>query len=193
MSRYRRLSLDQRRELARRHRRGERAEALAAAFGVSVRSAHRIAAGQRGETARARDPAGAVSFRVPASEVEAFEALAAEAGLGRRGPALRALLRMASGLIEPRGDGIGRLHEAAVVASRLGINLNQLARAVHTGKLRLGDEDRALLVTLAREVEALRRAWSAVQEAAAARRGFARRGLEAAAGPSGGEEEPAGG
>ena len=161
MSRYRRLSLDQRRELARRHRRGERAEALAAAFGVSVRSVHRIAAeARRGETARARDPTASVSFRVPASEVEAFEALAAEAGLGRRGSALRALLRMASGLVEVRGRrSSGGCTRRRCVASRLGINLNQLARAVHRASCGSATRTGRCCVTLTREVEALRREW----------------------------------
>ena len=193
MGRYRRLTLDQRRELARRHRSGERAEALAAAYGVSERSVYRTVRREGAETARRRDPTVSVSFRAPRSEVEAFEALAAEAGLGRRGSALRALVRMAVGLIEVPGGELDRLHETAVRASRLGVNLNQLTRAVHRGKLRLGDRDRALLGALAREVEGLRREWSAVHEGARARRAYAHAGLAAEGMGQGADREAADG
>ena len=195
MSAHRKLSVDQNLELARRFRRGERPEVLAQNFGVSVRSVYRTARTARSETARVADPTASMSFRAPASEVAAFDAVAREAGLGRRGSAFRAVLRMAAGLVEVHGDELGRLHEAAVRASRLGINLNQLTRAVHRGKLRLGDEDRALLRGLASEVEALRREWAAVHEAAQRRRSYAQRAM-VAEGQEGGADpapDPAGG
>lgn len=200
MSAHRKLSVDQRLDLARRFRRGERPEALAEAFGVSLRSVYRTAQKQAVATARAGDPTASLSFRAPASEVAAFDAVAREAGLGRRGSAFRALMRMAAGLVEVEGGQLGRLHEAAVRASRLGVNLNQLTRAVHRGKLRLGDEDRAMLRELTREVEALRREWSAVHEAAQRRRSYAQRSIaEERVGQGGGARpaeparEPAGG
>ena len=152
MGQYHRLSLEQRRELARRHRRGERAEALAAAYGVSV---HRIVAAQTAETARARDPTVSVSFRAPRSEVAAFKALAAETGLGRRGSAMRALVRMASGLLTVPPTHLEAAQHAAIALSRLGVNLNQLARRANMGRIAITEADRALLRALGREVHAL--------------------------------------
>lgn len=189
-----RLTVEERVALARRHRQGESVAALAQAYGVTPRSVQRTIRAQDGATRAKADPAVPFAFRAPMSEIEAFDAVAREAGLGRRASAFRALLRMATGLVEPRGGEIDRLHEAAVVASRLGINLNQLVRSVHRGKLRLGEKDRALLGSLAREVEGLRREWSAVREQAGARRAYALRGLrEAGEGQGPEREETAGG
>ena len=175
MAPHRKLSIERGEELARRFRAGERPEALAAAFGVSVRSVYRTARSRRRETAAKADPAAPFVFRAPASEIAAFEELARAAGLGRRASAFRAVLRMAAGLVEVPGGDLGRLHEVTVRVSRLGVNLNQLTRSVNRGKLRLGEEDRALLRELAREVEGLRREWGAVHEAAARRRSYAGR------------------
>lgn len=172
---HRKLSVDRREELAHRFRAGERPEALAEAFGVSVRSVYRTARNRRSETAAKADPALPFMFRAPASEIAAFDELAVTAGLGRRGSALRALLRMAVGLVEVPAGQIDRLHEATVRVSRLGINLNQLARSVHRGKLRLGEEDRVLLRGLVREVEGLRRELKTLHEGAALRRSYAQR------------------
>ena len=175
MAPHRKLSIDRRAEMARRFRAGERPEALAEAFGVSVRSVYRAARSRRSATAAKADPTASLSFRAPASEITAFDALAGTAGLGRRGSAFRALLRMAVGLVEVPAGQIDRLHEATVRVSRLGINLNQLARSVHRGKLRLGEEDRALLRGLVREVEGLRRELETLHEGAALRRSYAQR------------------
>ena len=143
------------------------------------------------------EPAVPFAFRAPATEVEAFDAVARKAGLGRRGSAFRALMRMAAGLVDVPGDDLDRLHEATVRVSRLGVNLNQLTRSVHRGKLRLGDEDRALLRGLVREVEGLRREWGAVHEAAARRRSYAGRVMACEAAGQGAREgvgrEPADG
>ena len=177
MGRYRRLTLDQRIELTRRHRRGESAAALAAAYGVSERSVYRTVRAHTSETARTRDPTVSVAFRAPRSEIEAFEALAAEAGLGRRGSAFRALLRMSTGLLTVPAAQLAEAHHAAIALSSLGINLNQLARAVNRGKLRLNDEDRALLGALAREVEGLRRQFQRAHEEAKERQAHARAAL----------------
>ena len=150
---------------------------MAAAYGITPRSVQRAVRRQDAVTHAKAEPAVPVMFRAPASEVAAFEATARKAGLGRRGSAFRAVLRMAAGLVEVPGDELDRLHEATVRVSRLGMNLNQLTRSVHRGKLRLGDEDRALLQRLAREVEGLRREWGAVHEAAARRRSYAARAM----------------
>ena len=181
MGQYHRLSLEQRRELARRHRRGERAEALAAAYGVSV---HRIVAAQTAETARARDPTVSVSFRAPRSEVAAFKALAAETGLGRRGSAMRALVRMASGLLTVPPTHLEAAQHAAIALSRLGVNLNQLARRANMGRIAITEADRALLRALGREVpragDELRRARDeALDRQAHARAALARHGAVA--------------
>ena len=183
-----RLTIDQRVALARRHRQGESVAALAEAYGITPRSVQRTLRKQAGATQAKGEPALPITFRAPAPEIHAFDAVAREAGLGRRGSAFRAVLRMAAGLVEVPGDELGRLHEATVRVSRLGINLNQLTRAVHRGKLRLGDEDRALLRGLTAEVEALRREWAAVHEAAQRRRSYAQRAM--AAEGNGGSAEP---
>ena len=154
-----RLTPEQRTTLARRRKGGESVAALAEAYGITPRSVQRTVRRQDATTVAKAEPAVPFAFRAPATEVEAFDAVAREAGLGRRGSAFRALMRMAAGLVDVPGDHLDRLHEATVRVSRLGVNLNQLTRSVHRGKLRLGDEDRALLRGLAREVEGLRREW----------------------------------
>ena len=157
---------------------------------MSVRSVYRTARSRRRATAAAADPTVSLSFRAPASEVDAFEKVARGAGLGRRGSAFRSVLRMAVGLVEVPGGDLGRLHEATVRVSRIGVNLNQLTRSVNRGKLRLGEGDRVLLRELAREVEALRREWGAVHEAAARRRCYAERVMACEAAGQGGDGAP---
>ena len=186
-----RLTPEQRTTLVRRRRGGESVASLAAAYGITPRSVHRTVRRQDATTHAKAEPAVPFAFRAPASEVETFDVLAREAGLGRRASAFRSLLRMAAGLVEVPGGDFDLLHEATVRVSRLGVNLNQLTRSVNRGKLRLGDEDRALLRALTREVEALRREWGAVHEAAARRRSYAERVMAHEAAGQGGDGAPA--
>lgn len=121
---HQRLTVEARREVLSRFRAGEPAAALAAAYGISPR---------------------VVAARLSRAELDAFLGLAEAAGYASRSQALRALIRMANGLVELGPGDMAGMRQAAWVVGKQGVLLNQLARAVHTGKLRLTEKDRGLL------------------------------------------------
>lgn len=182
---HKRLTALQRAELTRRLRSGEGAAVLAEAYGVSERSIWRAAREVRGVTLRTTDPTRSFSFRASASEVEAFEALAREAGLGRRGTAFRVLLRMASGLVEVAPEEMTAFNVSVITVTRQGALLNQIAKRVNMGQVRLTQEDRVLLRALLTETLEARAEWGRVLEGARARQAYASRGLAAVAGTPG--------
>lgn len=139
------LPIEKRIELARRYSGGEDAKALSKEFSVSIRQVYRIAAEQKGDTAASDKSPIVVSFRAPEAEVEAYLKLAEEVGITERSYALRSLVRMAQGLVELFPNGFSDLNKSAWLIKKEGQLLNQLAKSVHKGKLRLTDDDRALL------------------------------------------------
>lgn len=139
------LTIERRIELARRYSRGDDVNALSKEFSVSVRQVYRIISEQRGDTAASEKNPIVVSFRAPEAEVEGYLKLAEEVGITEKSYALRSLVRMAQGLIELFPSGFSDFNRSAWLIKKEGQLLNQLAKSVHKGKLRLTDDDRALL------------------------------------------------
>jgi hypothetical protein len=165
------LGIEARNDLARRHREGESAAALARAFGISERHAYRIASrNQRAAERAARQVV--VTFRAEAEEVAAFMEAASAAGLATRSQAMRALVRMAGGFFEVLPGEFEPLREAAWVTGRCGVLLNQIARNTHRGQLRLTDEDRRLLRTAIDTVGGVESTLRGIVEGVRTRRGY---------------------
>ena len=140
-----RLTVEQRQELAGRHAAGENVNALSKVFCITIRQVYRVLADEKGDTrGRARE-SKPVSFRAPSGEIEAFLASARDVGITGSSQAFRALVRMASGLFELFPNQLEDLNRSAWLIGKEGQLLNQLAKSVHKGKLRLSDDDRILL------------------------------------------------
>lgn len=168
-----RLTIEQRQELAQRHAAGEDVRVLSEAFGVSDRQVYRVAAEGQGDTRGRVLVSKHVTFRAPKEEIDAFLASAGAVGITGKSQAFRALVRMASGLFELFPDQLERFNRSAWLIGKEGQLLNQLARSVHRGKLRLTDEDRVLL---AKCLDANTRLYSelrAIVDEAKSRRGYA--------------------
>jgi len=168
-----RLTVERRIELARRHAAGEDVTALAKAFQVSMRQVYRVVAEERGETRGRSQVSKPVAFRAPVEEVEAFLASARAVGITGSSQAFRALVRMATGLFEIFPNQLEDFNRSAWLIGKEGQLLNQLARNVHRGKLRLTDEDRMLLSKCIDVNLALHAELRAILDEAKARRGYA--------------------
>ena len=140
-----RLTIEQRQELARRHVLGEDVNALSKAYQVTIRQVYRVLADEKGDTRGRARVSRSVSFRAPTGEIEAFLSSAHSVGITGSSQAFRALVRMALGLFELFPNQLDDFNRSAWLIGKEGQLLNQLAKSVHKGKLRLTDEDRILL------------------------------------------------
>jgi hypothetical protein len=176
------LTVEQRQELARRHTAGEDVNALSKVFSTSIRQVYRVVADEQGDArGRARE-SKSVSFRAPKGEIDVFLTSAQSVGITGSSQAFRALVRMASGLFEIFPNQIEDFNRSVWLIGKEGQLLNQLAKAVHKGKLRLLDEDRVLLSKCMDANLALHEDLRRILDEARSRRGYAiselSRGLE---------------
>lgn len=169
----RNLTIERRLELAKCYRQGDSANTLSKAFGITIRQVYRIVAEERGDTKAKRDPSRHVTFRAPKSEINAFLAVAMTAGITGPSQAFRVLLRMAQGLFEIFPNQLDEINKTVWLKGKELDLLNQLAKSVHKGKLRLGEEDRALLARSIDTNARLHEEWRAVLDDAKTRRGYA--------------------
>ena len=174
------LAVEARAELARRFRAGESATALAKAFSISGRQVYRIAGEEKGETAAAAGTSRIVSVRLPDSEISAFMQAAEGAGLQSRSQALRSLVRIAAGFFEVLPRQIADFNRSVWLLGKQGQLLNQLARNVHRGKLRLTESDRQLLQEAIDSNRTLYRELRTILDDAKSRKGYATKWLKKA-------------
>ena len=140
-----RLTVEQRQELARRHVLGEDVNALSKSYQVTIRQVYRVIADEKGDTRGRARVSKSVSFRAPKGEIETFLTSARDVGITGSSQAFRALVRMALGLFELFPNQLEGFNRSTWLIGKEGQLLNQLAKSVHKGKLRLSDDDRILL------------------------------------------------
>ena len=140
-----RLTIEQRQELAPRHALGEDVNVLSKAYQVTIRQVYRVLADEKGDTRGRARVSKSVSFRAPVGEIEAFLSTARGVGITGSSQAFRALVRMALGLFELFPSQLEDFNRSVWLIGKEGQLLNQLAKSVHKGQLRLTDEDRILL------------------------------------------------
>ena len=139
---------------------------------LQSRQVYRVIAGQKGDTRAAEAPTKSVSFRAPEYEIDAFLKVAKTVGISSRSQAFRSLVRMATGLFELFPNQLESFNKSAWLIGKEGQLLNQLAKSVHKGKLRLTDEDRALLSKSIDVNLALHGELRAILDEAKTRRGY---------------------
>ena len=108
--------------------------AIAAEFAVARNTIYRIRAALPGRRRPAHAPSELVSFRVSAAEKQAFDEALARAGFKDRSDALRALVRNSVGLLDRNFAFVGEVKALYDEVSAIGVNVNQIARAVNRGQ-----------------------------------------------------------
>jgi len=108
--------------------------AIATEFAVARNTIYRIRAALPGRRRPAHAPSELVSFRVSAAEKKAFDEALARAGFKDRSDALRALVRNSVGLLDRNFAFVGEVKALYDEVSAIGVNVNQIARAVNRGQ-----------------------------------------------------------
>jgi len=152
---------------------GEDVNALSKMFCITIRQVYRVLADEKGDTRGRARVSKSVSFRAPTGEIEAFLTSARDVGITGSSQAFRALVRMASGLFELFPNQLESFNRSAWLIGKEGQLLNQLAKSVHKGKLRLSDEDRILLSKCLDVNLALHEDLRRILDEAKSRRGYA--------------------
>jgi hypothetical protein len=75
-----------------------------------------------------------VSCRLPAEELQAFDALCIQLGAKSRSDGVRSVVRMASGFLEFSREDSTRLEEIRYELAKIGTNVNQIALAANRGR-----------------------------------------------------------
>ncbi|MDN5787462.1 hypothetical protein [Pseudorhodobacter sp.] len=167
------MTIEKRQELVARFRNGASVNTLSKTFGVTIRHINRVVTEERGQTKGRSTPSKTVAFRAPIGEIDTFLAGAAAVGITGSSQAFRVLLRMAAGLFELFPNQLDAFNRTVWLKGKELDLLNQLAKSVHRGKLRLSVDDRVLLAksidTNARLHEDLR----GILDEAKSRRGYA--------------------
>lgn len=98
---------------------------------VSDSAAQQVA--RRGRP-RAESLGQVVSCRLPAEELQAFDALCTQLGAKSRSDGVRSVVRMASGFLEFSREDCARLEEIRYELAKIGTNVNQIALAANRGR-----------------------------------------------------------
>lgn len=83
---------------------------------------------------RSEDKGQVVSCRLPAVELQAFDALCSQLGAKSRSDGVRSIVRMASGFLEFSREDSTRLEEIRYELAKIGTNVNQIALAANRGR-----------------------------------------------------------
>ena len=75
-----------------------------------------------------------VSCRLPAEELQAFDALCTQLGAKSRSDGVRSVVRMASGFLEFSREDSAKLEEIRYELGKIGTNVNQIALAANRGR-----------------------------------------------------------
>lgn len=110
---------------------------MADEFGVKKDTVYRLAKRRNVAVPKARGRDPMIGFRLSADELKAFDALVADRGFKSRSELARVLARGALGFLEVSREERADLEEIKTELSRIGTNINQLARAANRGRVDL--------------------------------------------------------
>lgn len=146
----RKLTIETSIEVTRRFRAGETAAALADEYKVSPDHIRRIARNQRDETARSAFRDRVFHFRATVEEVEGFDHAIQGLGYTTRSAAFRGLLRNAQGIATVFRADLEGFARVTMAIEKPAVNINQIARKVNRGAVKLSVQDSATLTELLR-------------------------------------------
>lgn len=161
--RKRRLSADQRAQVARARASGAGTKELAEQYGVSEQTIRNIAKRVQVERETARTATAMVAARVPVQDIRAFEAAIVRLRVKDKSTALRAFIRWPAGFFHPDEDAEAAIRAMLLELTRLGTNINQIARRLNDPRLAPGE--RSLSAKEKDELRALREAMSRADSA----------------------------
>lgn len=161
--RKRRLSAEQRAQVARARASGAGTKELAERYGVSEQTIRNIAKRVQVERETARTATAMVTARVPVQDIRAFEAALGRLGVKDKSTALRAFIRWPAGFFHPNEDAEAAIRAMLLELTRLGTNINQIARRLNDPRLAPGE--RALSANEKDELRSLREAMSRADSA----------------------------
>ena len=107
---------------------------------------------------RSKDKGQVVSCRLPAEELQAFDALCTQLGAKSRSDGVRSVVRMASGFLEFSREDSAKLEEIRYELAKIGTNVNQIALAANRGKAPMVKAQWASVEELQRSLPAISRA-----------------------------------
>lgn len=99
-----------------------------------------------------------VSCRLPAVELQVFDALCTQLGAKSRSDGVRSIVRMASGFLEFSREDSTRLEEIRYELGKIGTNVNQIALAANRGRAPMVRAQWASVEELRRSLPAVARA-----------------------------------
>lgn len=107
---------------------------IASEFEVAKSTIYRLRSATVAPKRPAFAPTEVVTFRISEGERAAFEEELARAGFKDRSDALRALVRNSVGLLDRNFAFVGEVKALYDEVSAIGVNVNQIARAVNRGQ-----------------------------------------------------------
>jgi hypothetical protein len=107
---------------------------------------------------RSEDKGQVVSCRLPAEELQAFDALCTQLGAKSRSDGVRSIVRMASGFLEFSREDSAKLEEIRYELAKIGTNVNQIALAANRGRAPMARAGWASVEELRRSLPAVSRA-----------------------------------
>ena len=155
-ARKRRLTAEQRSQVARARASGAGTKELAERYGVSEQTIRNIAKRVRLEREAARTETAMVTARVPVQDIQAFDAEIGRLGVKDKSTALRAFIRWPAGFFHADEGTAAAIRGMQNELTRIGTNLNQIARRLNSPLLR--PEERTLSAREKDELRALREA-----------------------------------
>lgn len=158
----RRLTAAQRAQIAGAKAGGASTKELASRYGVSEQTIRNIVRRVRSERETAKIESVVVSARVPVADVRAFDAVIGRLGIKDKSTAMRAFIRWPAGFFHADEDTDATIRGMLLELTRLGTNLNQIARRLNDP--RLGPGERGLSTQEKDELRVLREAMSRTDE-----------------------------
>ncbi len=128
------LTIATRDKIVQRLREGAPVGRIASEFGVAKSTVYRLRSAAISAKRPAHSPTETVGFRISAGERDAFDEELARAGFKDRSDALRALVRNSVGLLDRNFAFVGEVKALYDELSAIGVNVNQIARAVNRGQ-----------------------------------------------------------
>ncbi|HBM58123.1 MAG TPA: transposase [Citreicella sp.] len=128
MSRSKRLIDAERMEIVREAAKGVSTSVLAERFGVSVRAIQYTLKADAERQTDAAIPVSAVSVKVTAAELEAFDAVLAKAGIESRAEGLRRLIQAAGGVFVPDAQMAAEMARYRASLHEVGNGVAQIAK-----------------------------------------------------------------